>query len=273
MWTVHGLSTCHFLAGSSNLRNVNSVAEEFVIGAGSFQSTRWTVVLAAGGDGVTPSHSYQALSELCRIYWRPVYLFLRRQGHAPADAQDLTQGFFADLIASRSYARANPEKGRFRSFLLGALKYFVADERARQQAQKRGGERLREPFDEAAIAEAEKQLAAKECWDTYHFYDRAWAEALLRHGMRRLREEWAFAGKSVIFEALKGRLSPGVEETVPYDEIARRLGRAAATLRKDVERLRARYGEILRDEVRGTVADPSEVDAELHYLCEAVAGI
>lgn len=244
-----------------------------VAAAESFQSTRWTLVLAAGGEDATPSQSHEALSELCRIYWRPVFLFLRRNGHSPADAQDLTQGFFADLIESRSYSRADREKGRFRSFLLGALKHFVSDARAREQAQKRGGGKIAEPFDEAAIAEAEKQVAQNERWDLHQVYDRAWAEALLRQGLLRLGEEWRFAGKAVLFEALKSHLSPGIEEAVPYQEIAARLGRAAATLRKDVERLRNRYGQILRDEVQGTVTDPAEVDDELRYLCRTIASM
>jgi RNA polymerase sigma-70 factor (ECF subfamily) len=241
--------------------------------AASFQSTRWSLVLAASGEDATPSQSHEALSELCGIYWRPVYLFLRRHGYSPDNAQDLTQAFFADLIESRSYARADREKGRFRSFLLGALKHFLADARDRETAMKRGRGKIHEPLDEAALAQAEKQLAASERWNTHQFYDRAWAEALLRQAMRRLAEECAFAGKSALFEALKSHLSPASDEVMPYREIAVRLGRAAATLRKDAERLRARYGEILREEVRGTLSDPAEVDDELRYLCQAIVSI
>jgi DNA-directed RNA polymerase specialized sigma24 family protein len=243
------------------------------MGAGSFQSTRWTVVLAAAGDDATPSQSHEALSELCRIYWRPVYLFLRRDGHAPADAQDLTQGFFADFIITRFYARADREKGRFRSFLLGALKHFVSDSRARELAQKRGGGTIREPLDEAAIMEAENQVARISQWDTHQVYDRAWAEALLRQGLSRLGEECALAGKSTLFEALKSHLSPGGADALSYSQLSLRLGRSAVTLRKDVERLRNRYGQILRDEVRGTVVDPAGVDDELRYLCRTIASM
>jgi RNA polymerase sigma-70 factor (ECF subfamily) len=230
-------------------------------------------VLAAAGENATPSQSHEALSELCRIYWQPVYLFVRRQACSPADAQDLTQGFFADLIQTRSYARADRDKGRFRSFLLGAVKHFMADARDKQRAEKRGGDTIREPLDEAAIAEAERQVAASQRWNLHQVFDRAWAQALLRQGMRRLGEECAFAGKESLFDALRFHLSPEGEEAIPYAELASRLGRAAATLRKDVERLRARYGEILREEVRGTVSDPAEVDDELRYLFHAVAAI
>jgi RNA polymerase sigma factor (sigma-70 family) len=252
---------------------MNSVSAETKMNAGSFQSTRWTLVLAASGEESTPSQSYEALSELCRIYWRPVYLFLRREGQSPSDAQDLTQGFFADFIATRSYARADREKGRFRSYLLGSLKHFVSDDRAREHTQKRGGGKIRETFDDAAIAEVENQMARNHQWDTHQVYDRAWAEALLRQALCRLGEEYALAGKTMLFEALKSNLSPGGEEPVSYQEISARLARSAVTLRKDMERLRARYGQILREEVRGTVSDPAQVDDELRYLCQTVAAM
>jgi RNA polymerase sigma-70 factor (ECF subfamily) len=235
-----------------------------------FVSTRWTVVLAAGDSRLSSVEARNALAELCRIYWRPLYLFLRRQGFAVDDAQDLTQGFFADLIATRSYTRAGRDKGRFRSFLLGALKHFVADARDREQAQKRGGGKIREPFDEATISEAENQVARNERWQADRVYDREWAETLLRQALARLAQECAFAGKGSLFEALKSHLSPDGEKAVPYDELSARVRRPAATLRKDAERLRARYGEILREEIQGTVSDPSEIDEELRYLCQAL---
>jgi len=237
---------------------------------GLFASTRWTMVLDAGESQTPPAQALSALSELCRIYWRPIFLFLRRQGSNPDDAQDLTQGFFAHLIESRAYARADPDKGRFRSFLLGALKHFVADARDREHAQKRGGGKIRETFDEATISEAENQVARNERWQADRVYDREWAETLLRQALARLAQECAFAGKATLFEALKSHLSPDGEEAVPYADLSVRLRRPAATLRKDAERLRARYGEILREEVCGTVTDPAEVDEELRYLCQAL---
>ena len=237
---------------------------------GQFASTRWTVVLDAGASAVSPARALDALSELCRIYWRPLYLFLRREGIRTEDAQDLTQGFFAELIRDRAHLRADREKGRFRSFLLGALKHFVADARDREQAQKRGGGKIREPFDEATISEAENQVARNERWQADRVYDREWAETLLRQALARLAQECAFAGKAPLFEALKSHLSPDGEEAVPYDELSARVRRPAATLRKDAERLRARYGEILREEVCGTVTDPAEVDEELRYLCQTL---
>jgi RNA polymerase sigma-70 factor (ECF subfamily) len=237
-----------------------------------FASTRWTMVLEAGDSSVASAHSLSALSELCRIYWRPLYFFLRRTGYRPHDAQDLTQGFFADLIATRSYARANREKGRFRSFLLGALKYFVADARDHDRAVKRGGGMIMEELNDKALAEAESQIGKTKNWQAAEVYDREWAASLLRHALNRLAKECALAGKSELFVYLKPYLSTTVEGGVPYDEMARRLRRPISTLRSDVARLRARYRAILREEVRGTVRESVDVDDELRYLCRALAG-
>src|SRR6266550_1261115 len=203
---------------------------------GLFASTRWTMVLDAGESQTPPDQALSALSELCRIYWRPIFLFLRRQGSNPDDAQDLTQGFFAHLIESRAYVRADPEKGRFRSFLLGALKHFVAHARAHDRTQKRGGGIILGPLDTAAMA-----------------------------------EECALAGKEELFKQLNSHLSVTSEAAVPYEEMSLRLGRPITTLRSDVARLRSRYRTILREEVGGTVAEASEVDAELRHLCEVLA--
>src|ERR1051325_791455 len=127
---------------------------------GAFASTRWSVVLDAAQSQTPPDQALSALSELCRIYWKPIFFFLRRQGSSPEDAQDLTQGFFAHLIESRAYARADREKGRFRSFMLGALKHFMAHARAHDRAQKRGGGIVLAPLDTASIAEADAKAAS-----------------------------------------------------------------------------------------------------------------
>ena len=236
----------------------------------SFASTRWTVVYQAANSKASSQEALRALSELCQIYWRPIYLFLRRQGYAFDEAEDLTQGFFAHLIENRTYARASPEKGRFRAFLLGALKYFIADAHKRERAQKRGGGAALLPFDEAAIAEAEARAGGLERWSADRVYDREWAAALLRQALKRLAEECALAGKKDLFESLKTHLSPGSGTRVPYDQIATRLGRSAATLRSDVARLRERFGAILREEVQSTLLDAADVDGELHYLYETM---
>ncbi len=237
----------------------------------SFQATRWTLILAATGNDGTASQAHQALSELCRIYWRPLYLFLRREGHSAEDAQDLTQGFFLELVRDRMYLRAQRERGRFRSFLLGALRHYVSDARTSERAQKRGGGLLREIFDEQAIAEVEAQVAASRRWSAGALYDREWAAALLRQTLDRLAEECSIAGKASLFEGLRPYFAGAKEESIPYDEISRRFHRAGATLRSDVSRLRMRYRAILREEVRGTVIEPGEVDDELRYLFQVIA--
>ncbi|HSU85711.1 MAG TPA: hypothetical protein VLI42_03170, partial [Chthoniobacterales bacterium] len=199
----------------------------------SFQATRWTLILAAAGDDGTASQAHRALSELCRIYWRPLYFFLRREGHSAEDAQDLTQGFFLELVRDRMYMRAQVERGRFRSFLLGALRHFTSDSADREHAQKRGGGQMRETFDDAAIAEVEAQVAGSRQWSASALYDREWAAALLRQTLDRLAEECRIAGKSGLFEGLRPYFVGASDDTIPYAEISRRLHRAAGTLRSD----------------------------------------
>jgi len=237
----------------------------------SFASTRWTIVLEAGDSETASAHALGALSKLCEIYWRPVYAFLRKHGHGSDDAQDLTQGFFADLIETRAYAHADREKGRFRSFLLGALKHFIADMRDREHASKRGGGIIPEELDEKAIAEAEARIARTAKWRPDEVYDSEWARSLLRQALGRLAQECALAGKSELLGYLMPYLTTPEESAIPYEEISRRSHRPVATLRSDVARLRARYRAILREEVRGTVVDPAEVAEELRYLCRALA--
>jgi DNA-directed RNA polymerase specialized sigma24 family protein len=235
-----------------------------------FTSTRWTVVRQAADSQTSSEHALNALSELCQIYWRPVYLFLRRQGIPQHDAQDLTQSFFADLIENRTYVRADEMKGRFRSFLLGTLKHFLAHARDHDRAQKRGGRALPVQLDEAALSEAETQAACQN-WSADGVFEREWAASLLRQGLDRLAQEYVAAGKDALFEALKIHLGAGAAAVVPYEEMAKRLGRAATTLRSDVARLRARYRAILREEVSGTVIDARDVDEELRRLRQALA--
>jgi DNA-directed RNA polymerase specialized sigma24 family protein len=238
--------------------------------SGLFASTRWTMVLEAGDAAAASSQSMSALTELCRIYWRPLYLFLRREGFNAEDAQDLTQGFFAHLIETRAYARADRAKGRFRSFLLGTLKHFVANTRDRDRAQKRGGGLIAEQLDDNAIAEIEAQVDRAAKWNADHVYEREWAVSLLRQSLDRLSQECALAGKAALFDCLKPYLSAMGEAAVPYEELAPRLHRPVTTLRSDVARLRARYRAILREEVRGTVAAASDVDEELRHLCRVL---
>jgi DNA-directed RNA polymerase specialized sigma24 family protein len=236
----------------------------------TFASTRWSVVYQAADSKTSSEHALSALSELCQIYWRPVYVFLRRQGIPQHDAQDLTQSFFAELIESRAYARADPTKGRFRSFLLGALKHFLAHARDHDRAQKRGGGAVPVQLDEAAISEAETYAARCNNWSADGVFEREWAASLARQTLDRLAQEYELGGKGALFEALKSRLTTGAAAAIPYEELSNRLGRTGAHLRVDVARLRARYRAILREEVSGTVLDPRDVDEELRYLRQAM---
>jgi DNA-directed RNA polymerase specialized sigma24 family protein len=238
---------------------------------GLFASTRWTLIRRAVESQPPASESLAALSELCGIYWRPIYIFLRRQGIMEHDAQDLTQGFFADLIENRAYARADKAKGRFRSFLLGAVKHFVSDARKRERALKRGGGEPLLPLDEGTIAQAEAQAARSEGWSADRLYEREWAMALLRQVMQRLENESQLAGKGALFKELRAHLAVETEGGAPYEEIAARLSRPAATLRSEVARLRARYRAILREEIRGTLTEAEDVNEELQHLRQVMA--
>src|SRR6516164_933291 len=189
----------------------------------SFASTRWTVVRQAADSQTASQHALSALSELCQIYWRPVYVFLRRQGVAQHDAQDLTQGFFADLIESRAYARADPMKGRFRSFLLGTLKHFLAHARDHERAQKRGGGAVPVQLDAAAISEAETYAARCNNWSADGVFEREWAASLARQTLDRLAQEYDLGAKGALFEALKSRLTTAEAGATPYEELANRL--------------------------------------------------
>jgi hypothetical protein len=232
-----------------------------------FCSTRWGMILKAGDSAATTAHALSALSELCEVYWRPVYVFLRKQGYGHEHAQDLTQGFFAHLIQNRGYAHADPKKGRFRSFLLAALKHFIADGREREHALKRGGGIILENLDDNVKA----QITRRAKWQADEVYDREWASSVVRQALDRLAQECALAGKAEIFSCLMPHLIAREETAVAYKELARRSHRPVATLRHERARLRARYRAILREEVRATVPDPTEVDEELRYLCRVLA--
>jgi DNA-directed RNA polymerase specialized sigma24 family protein len=230
-----------------------------------FSATRWSLVLEADGSQ-EPARS--ALAELCRIYWQPLYLYLRRRGFDQHDAQDLVQGFFADVIRKRSYLDADQAKGRFRTFLVGALNHYVGHAQEREHAQKRGGQTIRVPIDEAQLVEAEANATAGNL-PSEQLYEHEWAATLLRRTLERLEQECAIAGKGTLFAGLKPHFTANGE--ADYQTLSRQLGRAVPTLRSDVGRLRARYREILRDEVAATVAQPWEVEDELRYLRQVVA--
>ncbi len=229
-------------------------------GAREFHTTRWSLVLAAQHAG-DATRAHKAMSVLCRDYWYPLYAFVRRRGHAPHDAQDLTQAFFSDLL-ERNPTVADPSRGKFRSYLLGALKHFLANDWNRQQTQKRGGGQMIVEWD-ALDAESRYALEPLEQNDADTLYDKRWAMELLDRAMKRLRGEFTAKKDESTFDVLKGTLS-GAE--VSREETAKKLGMSEGALKVAVHRLRQRYREVLRAEIAETVDLSADVDDEMRHL-------
>lgn len=232
----------------------------------AFATTQWTLVLnAARAD--TPEAA-RALATLCENYWYPLYAFVRRQGRSAHDAEDLTQAFFARLLEKDYLAHVAREKGRFRSFLLAALKHFLANEWDKARAQKRGGDCSMVPLD-AGKAESRYAFEPVNALSADKIYERRWALTLLEHVMERLRDEYHAAGKHAHFEALKSCLT-AAGDMPPYTELAAQLGTSEGAIKVAVHRLRQRYREFVRAEIARTVAHESEIDAELRHLFAAL---
>ena len=230
-----------------------------------FVTTRWTLVLAAAR---TPSpESAAALEAICRAYWYPLYAFARRCGQSPTDAQDLTQEFFRLLLEKRWLEDADREKGRLRSFLVGAMKHFMAKEWRRASAQRRGGGQVHVPMDTAFAegryaADLDAGLAADE------IFDRQWALTLLDLTMGRLQAEFAAAGRAADFAVLKDSLTAS-HGAIDYGSVASRLGASEGAARVAVHRLRRRYRGLLREEIAQTLAEPAQVEEEMRSLFAA----
>jgi RNA polymerase sigma factor (sigma-70 family) len=230
-----------------------------------FITTHWSVVLTAG-DRHSP-HAAQALETLCRTYWYPLYAFVRRRGYLPEDAQDLTQEFLARLLSTHALGSVHPAKGRFRSFLLASLNHFLANEWDKARTLKRGGGQTPIPLD---TAEMRYRTEPSEGISADRIFERQWALTLLAQVTARLREDYHTAGKGPLFEALQIYLT-GEKGVAPYRETADQLGLSLDALKKAVERLRRRYGELLREEIAHTVSNPAEVDEEIRYLRTVLA--
>jgi len=237
-------------------------------GASHFVTTHWSVVLAAGRRDSPASR--RALATLCETYWYPLYAYIRRWGRTADDAQDLTQAFFAALLEKHYLEAANRERGRFRSFLLTAFNRFLSKERDRAMAKKRGGSRKTISLDAEAGESRYAQEPSHE-WTPERIYERRWALTLLEQVMARLREQYAEAGRTALFERLKVFLA-GETGAPPYRQVAAELGMTEGAVKVAVHRLRRKYREILRLEVAQTVADPQEVDDELRHLFAALGG-
>jgi len=235
---------------------------------GTFATTHWSVVLAAGHESVHGAQ--EALEQLCRAYWYPLYCYVRRQVACAADAEDLTQSFFAHLLERHALAKVSRDKGRFRSFLLAALRYFLADEWDKLRAQKRGGGAKVISLDEAGVEERYQRDSGHEL-TADELYERRWAMAVLDRASVRLREEFVAAGKSTLGEELR-RLQEDAPEAAPYAEVAARLGMPVNTLKSHVRRYRQRFRKLLCEEVAHTVASPGELADELRHLIAVVSG-
>ena len=231
-------------------------------GAAGFAATRWTLVLSAARASQTP-RAAAAMAELCRIYWYPLYAFIRRRGHPAPEAEDLTQEFFARLLEKHFLAAADREKGRFRTFLLMAVKRFLANEYDRAQAQKRGGGQRIVPW-EGLEPETRYRLEPANTLTPERLFEQQWALTLLDQVLARLQAEMTAGGKAALFEAMKGHLAGSRDES--YAATAARLGLSEGAVKVAVHRLRRRYRELLRDEIAQTVSSPEEIEEEIRHL-------
>jgi RNA polymerase sigma factor (sigma-70 family) len=238
-------------------------------GAASFHTTRWTIVMRAAQSQAQGGQS--ALAELCQLYWYPLYIFARRRGCSPDDAQDhLTQGFFLHVVAHRALTGVDRLKGKFRSFLLASFQNHLSDAGDRARRLKRGGDKEFVHLD-AEEAEERYRLEPVEFLTPEKMFDARWAMTVLGEALKQLRQEYASAGKTSTFEALKAFLDPNNSIAPPsYDEVANQLQVTTGAVKTLIHRLRKRYTALLREEVGRTVSDPAEIDEEIHALCEAL---
>jgi len=239
--------------------------------ANPFADTHWSVIVAAGKTQADPEIARAALAQLCETYWPPLYTYVRSHGWSVHDAQDLTQSFFAYLIERKIYAHTDPQKGKFRSFLLASLKHFLSHARERGQTLKRGGCRDFVPLEEGRAEEVESLFQTRSSFGSSallkdKLFERTWAETLVATALGRLAAAYKAEGKENVFESFQMFLTVGADPLPTYSELAARLSVSESTIRSRVTRLRAHYREMLRAEVRRTVDTDAEVDEELREL-------
>jgi DNA-directed RNA polymerase specialized sigma24 family protein len=231
-----------------------------------FDTTRWSLVLAAGGDDTSAARA--ALATLCESYWYPLYAYIRRWGINADEARDLTQGFLASLLERRDFATLRQERGRFRAFLLASLQHYLANEAARRHAQKRGGGIVLLPLT-VDDAEGRYRVEPADLETPETLYERRWALTVIDRVLAELREEWNAAGRTAEFDALKACLL-GSTPAGGYAGIAQRLDSSEGAVKVAVHRLRRKFQARLRQEIAETVSDPGEVEDEIRYLLRAL---
>jgi len=231
----------------------------------AFTTTHWSLVLTAQEE--SPA-AHEALEKLCRIYWRPICSFVQRQGFGLEEAKDLTQGFFASLLEHKNLNAVRKEQGRLRSYLLGALKYFLADERRREMAIKRGkGQRLI-PLEELR-ADERVEMEPADPVTAELIYERRWASTVLERVLNLLKDDYQSAGNAALFDALK-ELLPGEPDAPSQKDVAAQLGMNENAVRQAFYRFRQRYQSLLREEIAQTVATPGDIEDELRHLIAVV---
>jgi len=228
----------------------------------AFAGTRWSVVMKARDKDAPEARA--ALSELCRMYWYPLYSFVRRSGYGHHEAEDMTQGFFQHLIGRDGFAHVDPAKGRFRSFLISSMKNFLANERERAGAKKRGGGQIHVSID---MADADGRYSCEPADNSTpeSIFDRQWAMAVLERVINVLKKEYGDKGRGDIFAALQDSITGSAAEA-SYTEIAKRLDTSEGNLKIMIHRLRRRFGETLRGEILQTVESDADVDGEIRHL-------
>ena len=245
-------------ADLSNGNNIPRVAR--------FATTSWSVVLQAASEN--DSSNQMALATLCEAYWYPLYAFVRRAGNSPADSEDLTQSFFADLLEKSKLAKSDPSRGRFRTFLLASLENFLKNEHRKNSAAKRGGRHTILSLDFAS-AESQFQLEPTHEQTPQKAFDKNWALALLNQVLLSLEQQYSDSGKSELFASLKEHLVGN--DSTPYSKIAADLGMKEGAIKVAIHRLRERYGQMLRLQIAKTIEDPASVQQELKYLFEVIS--
>jgi RNA polymerase sigma factor (sigma-70 family) len=238
-----------------------------------FVTTRWSLILSATHLGSEEQKTRDALAELCRTYWRPIFSFVRGRGYSIEDAQDLTQDFFVTILKNDWLQHADRNRGRFRSLLLKSLQNFLINAAEKTQARKRGGGAEFISWDDW-MAEAPSQLSlpaqALKSLPPERLFDLAWATTVVEHALQRLREECESKGKLWLFQALSPHLTDERHE-LSYANLSRELGMTETAVKKQLHNMRQRYRSLLRTEVSQTVENPADVDDEIRYLCASLA--